>query len=429
MSEKLAIKGGTPVRTKPWARNITSSKEEKDAVCKVMDAGDLSLFEGAYNPKSPFSFWGGPFVNKLERDWCKYYGTKYAVSVNSATSGLYAAVGALDLGYGDEVIVSPYTMSACATAPLIYGAIPIFADVELETGCLDPNSIEEKITPRTKGILLVHQFGIPADMDSIMKIAKDHDLKVIEDCAQAHGAKYKGKYVGNFGDIGVFSLNVNKTIQTGEGGVCVTNDEELRFRIAMIRNHGEVAVVGSDYKNIQNLIGYNYRMTEIHAAIGIEQLKKLNDFNKKRLSLVKYLNENLSKYDCFIVPEGRPNCFSTYYIYPLRYLSEKGGIKRDELIKMLNAEGMSFYPGYARPIYLQPCYQEKIVFKKGYPFTAPENKDIKTNYYKGSCPNVEKLHYEQMIVNSHVRLPHTKDDMDDILKAVEKVLKIVTKIV
>src|SRR3989338_1296143 len=162
--KKLAINGGKPVRTRPWSDNITTGKEERRAVLKVLKKGQLSLFEGAYQSDPPFSFWGGPWVNSLEKIWAEYYGIKYAVSMNSATSGLYAAVGALGLGYGDEVIVSPYTMSACAACTLVYGAIPIFADVELDTGCLDPESIEEKITPRTKAILVVHQFGFPADM-------------------------------------------------------------------------------------------------------------------------------------------------------------------------------------------------------------------------------------------------------------------------
>lgn len=218
-NHKLAINGGKPVRTKPWLDNFTLGKEEKKAVSEVMDNGYLSMFEGSYTPDPPFSFWGGPKVQQLEEDWSDYYNVKYSVSMNSATSGLYAAIGALGLGFGDEVIVSPYTMTACATAPLMYGAIPIFADVELETGCLSSSSIEEKITENTKAILVIHQFGIPADMAEIMDLAQKFDLKVIEDCAQAHGAKYAGQYVGTFGDIGVFSLNVNKTIQTGEGGV------------------------------------------------------------------------------------------------------------------------------------------------------------------------------------------------------------------
>ncbi|MBT6230762.1 MAG: DegT/DnrJ/EryC1/StrS family aminotransferase, partial [Candidatus Scalindua sp.] len=240
---ELAINGGKPVRVKPWLDNFTTSEEEKQAVLRVMDSGYLSLFEGSHTPDAPFSFKGGPEVQALENEWSDYYDVKHSVSVNSATSGLYAAIGALEIGYGDEVIVSPYTMSACAIAPLIYGAIPVFADVELESGSLDPKSISERVTPRTKAILVVHQFGIPADMDAIMAIAKEHGLKVIEDCAQAHGAKYKDRYVGTIGDIGVFSLNVNKTIQTGEGGVCITNDDDLAYRLQLIRNHGE-AVVG-----------------------------------------------------------------------------------------------------------------------------------------------------------------------------------------
>lgn len=222
--EELAINGGKPVRTRPWLENITTGEEEKRAVMEVLDSGRLSLFEGSHQPDPPFSFWGGPKVRQLEEDWCEYYGTGYAVSMNSATSGLYAAIMALGIGYGDEVIVSPYTMSACAACTLVSGAIPVFADVELETGCLSARSIEAKITPRTRAILVVHQFGIPADMDAILQIAGEHDLRVIEDCAQAHGANYKGRKVGALGDIGIFSLNVNKTIQCGEGGVCITGD-------------------------------------------------------------------------------------------------------------------------------------------------------------------------------------------------------------
>jgi dTDP-4-amino-4,6-dideoxygalactose transaminase len=152
--KQLAINGGSPVRTKPWLDNFTTGEEEKRAASEVLDSGYLSLFEGSHTPDKPFSFLGGPYVQKLENEWCEYYGARYAVSMNSATSGLYAAIGALGLGYGDEVIVSPYTMSACATCCLVYGAIPIFADVKLETGSLDPDSIESRITARTKAIVV-----------------------------------------------------------------------------------------------------------------------------------------------------------------------------------------------------------------------------------------------------------------------------------
>ena len=278
----LAINGGNPVRTDPWLDNITTGEEEKLAVMRVMDSGFLSLFEGSHTPDTPFSFNGGPEVQCLEDEWSDYYGVKHSISVNSATSGLYAAIGALEIGYGDEVIVSPYTMSACAIAPLIYGAIPVFADVELNNGSLDPKSIAERISSRTKAILVVHQFGIPADMDAIMIIAKKHGIKVIEDCAQAHGAKYKDQYVGTIGDIGVFSLNVNKAIQSGEGGVCITNNNNLAYRLRLIRNHGEAVVDAADYKNIVNIAGFNYRLTELQAAIARVQLKKMNQMNTVR---------------------------------------------------------------------------------------------------------------------------------------------------
>ena len=171
---KLAINGGNKIREKSWADNITTGEEEKIALSRVIDSGYMSLFEGSHTPDAPFSFYGGPEVQALENEWNEYYGSKYSVSVNSATSGLYMAIGALGIGYGDEVIVSPYTMSACAMAPMIYGAIPVFADVD-DMGSLDPKSIKTLVSSRTKAILVVHQFGTPAQMDEIMEIANEYN--------------------------------------------------------------------------------------------------------------------------------------------------------------------------------------------------------------------------------------------------------------
>jgi len=417
---KEVLKPGKPVRTRPWSDNFTTGEEEKRAALRVLERGYLSLFEGSHKPNAPFSFWGGPEVQSLEKMWREYYGSRCAVAVNSATSGLYAAIGALGIGYGDEVIVSPYTMSACAMAPMIYGAIPVFADVELETGSLDVRSIEKSLSSRTKAILVVHQFGIPADMDGIMALARKHGLKVIEDCAQAHGAKYKGKYVGAIGDIGVFSLNVNKTIQTGEGGMCITDDEDLRLRLALIRNHGEAVVGQSGYSDITNIAGFNYRMTEICAAIAKEQLAKLDKLNKARLELVEILTDGLKGIEFLVPLEGRKGCVSTYYVYPLRFLSEVARKSREEFVKRVNAEGIVFYQGYVRPLYLQPVYQKKHLFKNGYPFSAAENKNCSMDYSKGICPNAERLHFKEMIINEHVRPPHTASDIKDIIKAVKK---------
>jgi perosamine synthetase len=418
---ELAINGGKPVRVKPWLDNFTTSEEEKQAVLRVMDSGYLSLFEGSHTPDAPFSFKGGPEVQALENEWSDYYDVKHSVSVNSATSGLYAAIGALEIGYGDEVIVSPYTMSACAIAPLIYGAIPVFADVELESGSLDPKSISERVTPRTKAILVVHQFGIPADMDAIMAIAKEHGLKVIEDCAQAHGAKYKDRYVGTIGDIGVFSLNVNKTIQTGEGGVCITNDDDLAYRLQLIRNHGEAVVGAAGYENIVNIAGFNYRLTELQAAIGREQFKKLDNINAIRLEYVAKLNEGISNIPFLKPMLSRKECYSTYYVYPLRFDEKMAGISRNEFISAVNAEGALFFQGYTKPLYLQPMYQERKLYKHGYPFSAPANAGCSMDYKLGICPNTENLHFHEMVINEHVREPQNIDDISMLITIMKKV--------
>jgi len=418
---KLAINGGVPVRTKPWSENLTLGEAEKKAACEVIESGHLSLFEGSHNPTDPFSFWGGPRVQQLEKAWCEYYGCNYAISMNSATSGLSAAIGALGLGFGDEIIVSPYTMSACAVCMLMYGAIPVFADVSLDTGCLDPSSIEERITPRTRAILVIHQFGIPADMDRIMVIAKKHDLKVIEDCAQAHGAKINDRFVGTIGDIGVFSLNTNKTIQTGEGGVCTTNDPDTRYRLALIRNHGESVVEAAEYNDIVNMVGFNYRMTEITAAVAVEQLKRLDYINKAQREYFDYLHTELLKYPCIRPMTHRKHCLSSRFTFTFRYMDEVAGISREEFVAVVNAEGIKMGQGYVAPLYLLPIFKRKIAFKHGYPFAAPENQKIQTNYHKGTCPNAEKLHYKQLVTSSIVKLPHTKDDIRQIAEALDKV--------
>ena len=202
----------------------------------------------------------------------------------------------------------------------------MFADVDPNTGCLEPTSVEEKITKATRAIIIVHQFGFAANMEAIMRIAKRYNLKVIEDCAQAHGARFKGQRVGTFGDIGVFSLNVNKTIQSGEGAVCITNSEDLCYRLKLIRNHGEAVVGPAKYENITNIFGFNFRMTEVTAAIASEQLKKLNKLNAMRLDLVNFVKNEISKYS-FLQPlsgnsacercdcDGCKRCENTYYVF------------------------------------------------------------------------------------------------------------------
>lgn len=419
MKDKLAVFGGKPVRSRPFEDYNPLGDKEVLAAVKVVKSGVLSQFLGCWHP----DFYGGPMVRRLERDWARYTKTKYAVSVNSCTSGLYAACGAVGVGPGDEVIVSPYTMSASAACVLGYNAIPVFADVDHDTFCITPKSIAERITPRTKAIVVVNIMGHPADMDEIMKIARKHGLKVIEDCAQAPGAEYKGKKCGAIGHIGVFSLNYHKHIHTGEGGICVTSDKALAERLQLIRNHAEAVAEDMGAKNLVNLLGFNYRMTEIEAAIGIEQLKKLDSLIAPRIKLANYLTNKFGRIDGLTPPLVKRGAKHVYYIYAIKYDEKATGIPRDKFAKAVEAEGIPVSQGYVRPLYLQPLYQQLTVYgKKGCPFTCSFYKG-KTSYRKGICPVTEKLYEKELLYISLMRPPLTKKDMDDVVEAFAKVMR------
>jgi perosamine synthetase len=416
---QLAIHGGKPVRSKPFSDYVTLGVEEKRAVMEVLDDGILSGFLATWSPE----FYGGPRVQKLEREWADYFGVKHAISVNSATSGLYAAAGAAGIGPGDEVIVSPFTMTASATAALIYGAIPVFADIDREIFCITPESIKKCVTPYTKAIIVVDIFGHPADMDEIMNIAQEYNLLVIEDAAQAPGAKYHGRYAGTLADMGVFSLNYHKTIHCGEGGIIVTNDDEIADRLRLIRNHAEVVVKNKGTENIVNMIGFNYRMTEIEAAIASEQLKKLEKLVVARIEAADYLTEKLSNVPALTAPFVRPSVRHGYYVYAIKYDAHAFGVPRDRFVAAMNAEGIPVGAGYTEPIYLEPVYQRRIAFgRDGFPFTYSGYKG-QVNYDRGLCPETEKMYYENLIIIDVCHANIERRDLDDTVNAFEKVIE------
>ncbi|MFH0969687.1 MAG: DegT/DnrJ/EryC1/StrS family aminotransferase [Patescibacteria group bacterium] len=424
---KLAIRGGKKVRSIKFPSSNTISREEKIAANRVIKSGVLSEFLGAWHE----NFFGGPEVRAFEKEWARYFKVKHAIAVNSATSGLYCAMGASGVGPGDEVIVSPYTMSASAIPPLIYNAIPVFADIEEDYFCLSPDSVEVKITKRTKAIIVVDIFGQPYDADKINKIAKKNNLLVIEDCAQAPGAKYKGKYAGTLGDIGIFSLNYHKHIHTGEGGVLVTNSDKLADKLRLIRNHAETIVETKGQPDLVNMLGFNYRMTEIEASIGRAQLKKLEKIVKKRLENINYLNKKFSKIPCIHPAKVRSSCRHVYYVQALKFDSRATGVHRNKFVEAVKAElsptmtrekeGINIGAGYVKPLYLEPIYQKKIAYgKNGCPWTC-EKYNGKVDYSKGICPVTEKMHDDILITHDLMHQNMTKKDLDDVAAAFMKV--------
>lgn len=421
---KLAIFGGSPVRTKPFPAHNFIGEEEKKAVAEVLDSGNLSQFIGCWHD----DFYGGPKVRELEQAWCDFTGTEHAVSVNSNTSGLCAAIGAAGVGPGDEVIVSPYTMAASATSIVAYNAVPVFADIESDTFCLDPDDIRRKITPRTKAIMVVHIFGHAAPMDEILAIAKEHDLVVIEDAAQAPGGIYKGKMVGGLGDMTIFSLNYHKHIHTGEGGIVTTNSAEYAEKLQLIRNHGEAVVGDKGVKNLINTFGFNLRMTEMTAAVGIEQLKKLPALLERRVANADFLNRELGKLPGIEATKVLPDCHHVYYVQPFMYDESVMGVSRSRFVEAVDKElplpedreWSLIFEGYVKPLYLLPMFQEQTAYgETGCPFSCPHYKG-KANYEAGICPNVESIN-ERMIGTEFMRPPCDLSDMQHVVDAFNKV--------
>lgn len=428
MASSLAIHGGEPVRKKLFPAYKFIGEEEKKEVMRVMDTGVLSRYLGCWHA----DFYGGPEVQQFEKEWAAYFGVRHAIAVNSATSGLIAAVGALGIGPGDEIITTPYTMCATATAPLWYGAIPVFADIEEKYFCIDPEAIEAKITPRTKAIVVVDLFGQPYDADRINAIAKKYNLKVIEDCAQAPGAFFKARYAGTLADLGVYSLNYHKHIHAGEGGVVVTNDDELAERVRLIRNHAEAVVEDKGYTNLVNMVGFNFRLTEIGAAIGRVQLQKLKKLLDQRIENCQYLNEKLSQFPGVSAPPVREGATHAYYMQPFLFDENTVGVSRNIFIDAVKAElpatelreleGQQMGVGYTKPLYLLPLFQKRIAFgNSGYPFTDAPVHMGSVSYEKGICPVAERMYEKELFAHEFMRPPATKDDLDDVVRAFEKV--------
>ncbi len=290
----------------------------------------------------------GPKVTQFEHEFAQYIGTKHAIATSSGTTALHVAILCAGIGKDDEVITTPFSFAATANTILHAGAKPVFVDIDPRTFNLNPELIEEKINSKTKAILPVHLYGQPADMHSINKIAEDHDLRVIEDAAQAHGAVYHNVNVGLWGDMACFSFYPTKNITTAEGGIITTNNKEYDDDARALRAHGET----ERYNHL--ILGYNFRMTDISAAIGVVQLKRLDGFNHKRIENADYLTEHIKYIDGIEPPFVGENLKHVFHQYTIRI--ENG--KRDQVKQFLESEGIGSAVYYPRPIYKQKLYQD-----------------------------------------------------------------------
>lgn len=415
-TEKLALLGGTKTISTAFKRYNPIGVEEVEAAKQVIESGVLSQFLGTWHE----DFYGGVKVQEFERACESYFGVRNAITVNSWTSGLIAAVGAIAIEPGDEVIVSPWTMCASATAILHWNAIPVFADIEPETFNLDPKSVEANITPYTKAIMAVDIFGHSANMDVLMAIAAKYGLKVISDTAQSPAAMYKGKYAGTLAHIGGYSLNYHKHIHTGEGGILVTDDDELAERMRLIRNHAEAVVEDKGVTDLTNMIGYNFRLGEIECAIGIEQLKKLQGLVASRQRLANRLSAGLRNLSGLRIPVIQPDCTHVYYVYPLILDVNLLGVSRDKIWAALQAEGVPVGNHYQN-LHLLPMYQKKIAYgSKGFPWTS-EICHREVSYSRGICPIAEELNDISYLSIGMCVYDLTDKDIDLIIKAFSKV--------
>lgn len=314
-------------------------KEEIDAVVKVLKSGVLTSGLGA-----------GPKVTEFENAYAKFVRTKHAVAMNSGTAALHSALAAVGVRNGDEVILPSFTFVATAEVVIFNRARPVFVDVDSETYTVSPRSVEMAVTKKTKAIMPVDLYGMPADVKPIREIADKHGLTIVEDAAQAHGSVYRGKPAGVFADVACWSFYGSKNMTTGEGGMLTTNSDEIAEIPKYIRSHGEKI----KYQSV--MLGHNYHMPEIAAAIGVEQLKKLPGFVAKRRRNAKRLSENLAKAKNLQLPKEPEGFKCCYYLYTVRLKNAKRQ-KRDAIVEKLKQKGIDAFVCYVNPIHLMPYYR------------------------------------------------------------------------
>jgi perosamine synthetase len=394
MSEQLAINGGPKVRERPYPPWPVLGDEDVEAVAEVLRSGRLTQLTGGT-------------VAAFEEAFAAWHGAKHCVATNNGTTAIHTALAALDIGPGDEVIVPAHTFIASATPVLHQGATPIFADIDERTYCISPESVSERITPRTKAVIAVHLNGHPADMGTLLALAAPRGVRVIEDAAQAHGAGWREignlkseigwRKVGTVGTLGCFSFWEDKIMTTGgEGGAVITDDEALAERMRRIRHHGEGPMAGERaYYHLE--LGYNYRMTSMQAATGLVQLRKLDSYLEARRRNAAYLGERLGEIDGIEPPFVADYAMHSYYKYIGR-LRPETGIDIARFVQAVAAEGVPISRRYPTPLPQQPVFRA---------------------LQAAACPTAERLAGELFTLLVHPTV-ETRD-LADVVAAIRKV--------
>jgi len=407
--EKPAIYGGKPVRKEPLKIRRPIGDEELEEIKDVIKSGQLFR-------------WSGTKVSSFEKEFAKFYGVEYAIACTSGTASIHIAIGSINPDPCSEVITTPITDMGTVLPILAQNCIPIFADINEDDYTLDPSDVERRITEKTKIIIPVHQFGFPCDMDPIMELAEKYDLYVIEDCCQAYLAEYKGKLVGTIGHMGCFSLQMSKHMTAGEGGIVITNDEELAKRAKLFMDKGWLREAGATARNYL-MFGLNYRMTELQGAIALAQLRKVKWVVQRRREIGEKITKELSDLDGLHLPKSTKDRKHSFWLYPIRIDVKVLGVNNVEFARALNAEGIPAGAGYlGEVLYMAPYLRHKRVYGNSKcPFECPLYGRSRVEYKKGLCPNAERILKELVTIPCNELF--TEEDVDDIIRAIEKITK------
>lgn len=402
--EPLALHGGAKAKTTPFGTGKRFGFEEAKELMEALDQNTLFYHSGSK-------------VKQFLNDFNEIYGVKYSVAASSGTAAIHVALGAAGVSIGDEVITSPITDQGTLIGILYQNAIPIFADLDPHSYNMDPKSIEARITERTKAILVVHLAGNPCDMDAIMDIARRHQLKVIEDCAQSYLTEYKGKLAGTIGDYGCFSTNDFKHISTGDGGIVTVNSgEEKDFLTTHAFADKNFRRFGTEVLKDLHHLAPNYRMTELQGAVGIAQLKKLKWICESRHNLGDRLTRGIEGLPGINPHKITDGGYGTYWFYMFTLNLDELTCTREEFSKALGAEGIPNQAGYIpQVVYMNPLFQEREAYLGSqYPFDLTG-----ITYEEGLCPNAEN------ILKTAIRMPinefYSEQDIDDVITGIRKV--------